>query len=85
MRVFVETVADVLGAHEQLDLIDLVLVKVPFRLKFLDLLDALFLGGRDFKLIFVAPEDARGGLYSRLCHQCVKVHDLKNYFMLVSP
>ena len=44
MRVLVETVPDIFGAHKELYLVDLILSKVALLLEFLDLLDALFLG-----------------------------------------
>lgn len=43
MRVLVEAVSDVFIAHEELDLVDLILGKVSLRFEFLDLLDTLFL------------------------------------------
>ena len=43
MTVLVVAIADVLGAHEELDLIDLVLRQVSFLLKLTDLLHALLL------------------------------------------
>ena len=44
MRVLVETVPDIFGAHKELYLVDLILSKVALLLEFLNLLDALFLG-----------------------------------------
>ena len=71
MTVLVVAIADVLGAHEELDLIDLVLRQVSFLLKLTDLLHALLLVRSDFQLIFVAPQNTRGSFDSCFSHKHV--------------
>lgn len=66
MRVFVEAIADVLGAHEEFNLVDLIFRQVALLLHFANLLNALFLVRGDFELVFVAPKDTGGCAHPRL-------------------
>ena len=76
MRIFVVGVPDFLRAHEQLNLIDLLFVKVTLLFELADLLHSLLLVAGDFKFVFVTPKDSWLCLYSCLRQKGMQVNNL---------
>ena len=74
--VLVVGVSDVFRRHEKFNLIDFLLVKLPFLLQLLYLFHALLARACDFQLGLVAPEHTGLSLDSRFVQQHVQVHDL---------